>query len=375
MSRLVSQALAGAAALGLVAAPAGAQTLLDNSVRVGPQAVSYRIGGGLDARISEVAVPVAVVVPLGARLNLDVATAWASSRVEQDGTKETITGLTDTQLRANYTLGGDFIVLTAGLNLPTGQATVKTDQLRAAGYIGNDFLALPVSNMGTGLAGTGGIAVARPLGSWNVGFGASMRHAAAYDAFEIQDTAVRFQPGDEYRARLGVDRAIGPGRVAFGVTYSAFGKDKDAQSSYSTGNRIITQAAWSAPMRGVDVFLSGWDLARQKGDIVGGSTAPAENIANLGLTLGIRALGTTLEPSAEVRNWTRDGSRAGTLGQFGLRLRLPVGPLTVFPGGSFTTGSWVERIQYPLPADGYGYRNESASLSGWRAMVAVRMGR
>ena len=362
-------------ALALAAAPAlGAQSLLDQRVRIGPQFVSYRLGGDLDTRISELAVPVSVVIPFGARFNVDIATAYASSRVEQGGSEETINGITDTQLRANYTLGNDFIVLTAGLNLPSGQATVQADQIKAAGYIGNDFLAFPVSNMGTGFAATGGIAVARPLGEWNVGFGASMRHAAAYDAFEIADEGIRFEPGDEYRARLGVDRALGPGRVALGLTYSAFGDDKDAVSSYSNGDRIVSQAAYSAPLGGMDLFLSAWNLTRLSGERAGNVEAPGENITNVALTAGIRALRTTLEPHIELRHWTMDGERAGTLGQFGMRLRMPLGRFTAFPGAAFTTGSFI--VIPPDPADGSEPPpSESYPLSGWRGMLTLRYGR
>ena len=374
MIRTVGRNVPGAAiALSLLAAPLGAQALLEPRVRLGPQFVEYRLGGDLDTRISEFAVPIAVVLPLGARFNFDIASAYASSRVEQNGVEETITGVTDTQLRANYTLGSDFIVLTAGLNLPTGQSTVKSDQLKAAGYIGNDFLAFPVSNLGTGFAATGGVAVARPLGEWNVGFGASMRHAAAYDAFEVGEERVRFEPGDEYRARLGVDRAAGPGRVAFGVTWSAFGDDKDAVSSYATGDRIVTQAAYSAPVGNVNLFVSGWNLTRLAGERAGEEETPGENITNLAVTAGIGALGTTLEPTVEVRHWLADGERAGTLGQFWMRVRLPLGPFTAYPGGSFTTGSYVFRA--PPPADAPEPPAQSYSLTGWRAMLTLRYGR
>ena len=362
MSRAPLRRTAGAVAAAvatLLAAPAGAQTLFDRSARIAPQFVLYSLGDAID--ISEFAVPVAVVVPVTSRLNVDVATAWASSTVERAGEKQSISGLTDTQLRANYTLGSDFIVLTAGLNIPTGHATVEEDEIEAAGYIGNDFLAFPISNMGTGFAATGGIAVARPFGEWNVGFGASVRHATAYDAFEISDQTIRFQPGDEYRARLGIDRAAGGGRVAFGLTYSAFGDDEDGQTTYSTGDRIVAQAAYSVPTRVADIFLSGWNLMRAEGDLAGGLVAPAENITNVGVSAGFRGLGTLVEPSAEFRRWTVDGDGMGTMVNLGLRTRVTAGPLDLFPGAVWSTGSFGE--------------GSDDSLSGWRAIVTARLSR
>ena len=45
----------------------------------------------------------------------------------------------------------------------------------AASLIGNDFLVFPISSMGSGLGGTGGLALARPLGQWTLGAGLSVR--------------------------------------------------------------------------------------------------------------------------------------------------------------------------------------------------------
>ena len=59
--------------------------------------------------------------------SLDVGTAYASARVTNtaggQSNESTITGLTDTQIRATMNLGSDLVVLTAGLNIPTGRST------------------------------------------------------------------------------------------------------------------------------------------------------------------------------------------------------------------------------------------------------------
>ena len=75
--------------------------------------------------------------------------------------KSELSGLTDTQVRANYTFGQDLVVLTAGVNLPTGSSTVAAEELEAASLIGSDFLTFPISGFGSGLGFTGGVAFAR----------------------------------------------------------------------------------------------------------------------------------------------------------------------------------------------------------------------
>src|SRR4051812_10909519 len=117
----------------------GAQALLDRSVRTGPQVVSYTLDDVYERSITQFAFPIAVAVPLFNRLSLDIATAYAKVSYDSASFTGKIDGLTDTQLRASYALGTDNVVLTMGLNLPTGQETVDFQtQGAAAGLIGND---------------------------------------------------------------------------------------------------------------------------------------------------------------------------------------------------------------------------------------------
>ena len=129
----------------LTAAPtARAQSLFDAELRLAPQFMQYQLRAPADETITELALPLYVTVPVGSRLSFDVGTAYAQARVTSGGVLSEISGLTDTQIRGNYTLGSDFVVLTAGVSLPTGRSSVGLDQLTAAGRIGNDFLGFPV---------------------------------------------------------------------------------------------------------------------------------------------------------------------------------------------------------------------------------------
>ena len=197
----------------------GAQTLpWDASVRSAPAFYSYDVKAPFNEKMSEFSIPFFVAVPVLPQLTVDVGTAFATASLERrtyDGTgnvtktKSQLSGLTDTQLRANYTFGQDFVVVTAGLNLPTGSATVELDELDAATRIGSDFLLFPISGFGSGFGMTGGVAVAQPMGDYNVGFGMSVRQSSKYDAFrDASGLATSFQPGPEYRGRLGTGPSV-----------------------------------------------------------------------------------------------------------------------------------------------------------------------
>src|SRR5215831_12712731 len=241
----------------------GAQSISDVGVRLAPQFHSYKIGSPSNLTISELAVPIYAIIPVTPQLSFDVGSAYTQARVEQTGSPtSTISGLTDTQIRGNLVLGNDLVVLTGGVNLPTGKSTVATDQRAAAGLIGSDFLVFPIANMGTGFGGTGGIAVAVPIGGdWNFGFGGSVRHSAQYDPFELSGAQVlHYQPGNEYRARAGVDHPLGTGRISLGVTYSTFGDDNLGGSIYNTGNRYLAQFDCNDSFGPGRISLAGWNL-------------------------------------------------------------------------------------------------------------------
>ena len=362
-----------ATALTLVASTtAGAQASEGMRVQAGPQVVQYRLAAPLDETVTEIAVPLFTVVPIGPRFTVDIGTAYAQSRVRYVNGESTVGGLTDTQLRANYTLGNDFIILTAGANLPTGESTVGVGELLAASRIANDFLSFPISSMGTGAAMTGGVAIARPLGSWSVGFGGSVRRTSEFEPIRPDTGAIpRYQPGDEYRLRFGADRPVGAGQLAFGVTYSAFGQDDFGGSLYNTGDRVVGQVGYARPIGIGTLSLAAWNLYRGAGQLIGGVESPWDDIVNASASFALRgAGGATVEPSVQLRSWFQrvaatDAAPARTdrsvLAEVGMRARFGAGPFSVHPGAGYTVGQLAA-------GDG-----ATAPLTGFRASLGLQL--
>jgi hypothetical protein len=370
MRRSLCLAMAAAGVIG-GGAPLAAQSVWDASGRAAPQIVSYDIKAPIGQKITEFVIPVYVLIPVTPSFNFDVGTAWASATVSSPGAPNSeLSGLTDSQIRANYTIGTDFIVLTAGVNLPTGRSTALPDQQAAATRIASDFLSFPITGFGTGAGGTGGVAVARPLGDWNVGLGVAVRHSVAYDPF--QDAAgakLHFRPGDEYRARVGVDRPYGTGRISLGLTYSKFGNDQANESVYNTGDRYITQASISNAIGNANIVVAGWDLFRAAGRLADQTRTGRENIANAGVAVSFRTPGGMIvEPSLEGRVWTQSQLDAAQpsiptsyLGTAGVRLNWDLGGYAVTPFAGYTVGQ-------------VGSTAGAANLTGFRATLAIRLG-
>lgn len=356
-------------ALLLSASALPAQSFWDSSVRLAPTFQSYDVKVPFNEKISQFSVPLFATVPVLPALTIDVGTAFATATLERrtvDGSNNPVTltsemsGLTDTQVRANYTFGQDFVVLTLGVNAPTGSATVDAEELEAATRIGSDFLMFPISGFGSGFGVTGGVAIARPVGSWNVGFGASMRHSSEYEPFrDASGTALKFQPGPEYRARVGVDHPFGTGQISFGLTFSQYGDDKSNALTFNSGNRYIGQFSMSNSLRPtVDYSFVLWNIYRTSGTLINQSASPSGNITNALIGFAVRApANVSVEPSIETRVWTQDGSKTSYMGTFGTRVAVNRGGWAIVPGFAFSIGAM-----------------EAATLTGLRGSLGIRLG-
>lgn len=362
----------GAASLAftLGASALQAQSIWDTDARVGPQFTRYTIAGSTGQTISEFTLPLFAVIPVSPTLRFDIGTSYTTARVStasgpNQGASQ-ISGFTDTQLRGTYTFGNDFVVLTGGLDLPTGRETVTSPEVIAAARIGSDFLEFPITSMGTGFGGTAGAAVARPFGDWNVGFAASMRVSSAYDPYQDPTGArLHFQPGDEYRARFGADHPLGTGRITLGFTYATFGNDVAGGSIYNTGDRYISEATLTNSYRGADVTIAAWNLHRTSGTLADGTPIGFDNVANALVTLGFNRGGVLLEPTLEVRNWQRDAYLPSTFATLGFRSDVVAHGLEFSPDVGYTVG----RLAGP---DSSGTNITTAALTGFRLAVAVR---
>ena len=356
-------------ALLLGASTLKAQTWKESMVRMGPQSYSYKIKTPVNETVSELAFPIFVSVPVLPSLKIDVGTAYATARYERvinDSTTTTsqMNGLTDTQLRANYSIGQDFVVLTAGLNLPTGSATVTPTELDAATRIGSDFLTFPISGFGSGFGMTAGAAIAKPAGVWNLGLATSIRQSSEYEPFkDANDSVTTFDPGMEIRTRVGVDRPFGTGRIAAGFTYSKFGDDKANSVTFNTGNRFITQLVVSNALKnGTDYTFVLWNLYRSSGTLINNSASPSGNITNALMSFGIRGPADVgIEPSVEAKVFTQQHARTSFLANMGLRFYINRGTWAAVPGFGFSFGQ--------MDAG-----STSATVTGMRATLAVRVG-
>lgn len=323
----------------------------------------------LTRTVSEMVVPIGLVLPIGQRLTLDVGTRYASATREardSAGTySSTVSGMTDTQVRAVYQVRPDVLVFTLTANLPTGVSTIDEDQVGTIGAIAHDLIPFPVSSFGSGASVTSGLAFAVPVGGWALGLGGSFRMSGPYRLVSgaSGDTIGDYKAGAEMRLRVGVDRIVGQGRLAVGFTYSSFAQDEIGGQQLRPGKRYITQASWSFPLGRVGMSLYGWNLFRGQGNQAQtGFTTEAQNLLTVGAGASFQMGRSQLRPGLELRkHWAGVDSlpAAGSMVSASLRYMMPLGDrLMLLPNVRYDVGSVVNDAQ-----DDIGFSGLNAGIT------------
>jgi len=361
-----AQALPLAVAILTLSPPVSAQYVPEPGAgSTGVEARYYRFGQDLRVKsLGQLAIPFAVVFPVG-RVTLD-AGAWvaATTLTRLDGARETVTGLTDTQIRAAYVLGSDAVVLTAMVNLPTGAENLSAAEYAVLSAAASSFLAFPVNAYGSGASVTLGAAGAFRAGEWNLGLAGSARLSGEFTPFEDFDGSFTYQSGLEARVRFGADRLISNGKLAFGLTLSTFSDDEFANGAgatgvYKPGRRVIGEASYTTLIGKATYTGYLWDYYRTSGDSAGFSVNNHENLFAAGIAGRIPMSPTVnLEPGAELR-FTNPAEGKAILLEVSTAARIRLSSLyTIIPVARLDFG----RLEEPEPGIGHSIRGGGISV-------------
>jgi len=305
-------ALAIALTAGL-AAPAAAQ----NSIGLGSEYMGYTFEEGLGASAAQLLLfPVAVRFPVRS-LTLDVYAAWAQGRVERDDVAYTLQGPVDTRVKVSWQ-GTPWAMLSVGASLPTGNSTHDSEEAVVASVLAMDLLGFREATWGTGAQVTSSVATAMRAGAWGIGISAA--YALNQEFEPSSEIDLRYQPGNETRVRIGLDRNIGTNTFTAGATFMTFTQDQaDGRNLFQAGNRIRFDATYAFRAGGGVWTLYAADLWREHGDlslpfvddagnITGDTTivTPSQNLI-VGGMVGAIALGSkTFRPELDFKLQSRE---------------------------------------------------------------------
>ncbi len=204
------------------------------------------LGGGTASvkSASQLSFPISVQVPIGERWTVDAASAYASGTVKLDApdpvsgeSRYTLSGMTDVRLRATGRVLGDDLLLTFGVNLPTGKTKLDSDEFSALRVLAAPALSFQSPVLGTGTSGTLGLVYAREAAGWAWAFGGSFEINRSYAPVALVAglPAPDFSPGNTVHLSIGGDRYIGQHEMLVGLSADFFGSGELAGMAAGTG--------------------------------------------------------------------------------------------------------------------------------------------
>lgn len=345
-SRMRGLAALVALAASLVGSPARAQVVVGGGVDF----MSYAFAEGLGADAAQLfMIPVAVRVPATDALSFDLYGAWAEGRVEVGDTLYKLSGPIDTGVRASYQ-ATPWALVTVGANLPTGDAQHDGQEAVVASLLATDILGFREASWGRGLAFTGSVAVARSMGNFGLGLAGAYSARGKFNP-SAEDDALEYQPGNEARIRLGIDRNFGNSTLTLGGTFINYTEDQaNGTNLFQAGKRFRFDATYAFRMGAGVWTVYAADLVRQNGTITlpnvdsGGTPlgtftsidTPKQNLAVAGF-MGTLELGGgfVFRPHVDFKMQTREDSSGSEAGSGWLVAAGGDIPLRIFGGRDF----------------------------------------
>ena len=258
------------AALALVAT---ALPLRAQNVTVGTAVdyMGYSFEDGLGAEAAQLLmIPVAVRIPVTEALSFDLFSAWADGRIEQGDNTLTLSGPVDTSVRTSYQ-ATPWATAAVTVNVPTGDGTHTGEEAIVASVLSTDLLGFREATWGTGLAITSSLGMARQFGAFGVGLAGAYSVRGEFEPAE--DVNLTYQPGNEVRVRMGIDRNFGNSTLTLGGTFITFQQDRVSddlasdRNLFQAGNRFRVDASYAVRAgAGVWTFYAA-DLIRENGDL------------------------------------------------------------------------------------------------------------
>jgi hypothetical protein len=178
----------------------------------------------LTTDISQFAFPISGMVPLKDNLEFRFFSANADNTVDQSGTEYTLSGLSDTRLQLNSSLSDDQILLSAGVNLPTGKKELShADEQPVMAMLTQNYLSFPLRRLGEGFGLNLLAGAATTSGDARYGGTISYQVNGSYKAYEGDGD---YQPGNMLSFSVSADTRSGQWALMADVTFTTFTADK-----------------------------------------------------------------------------------------------------------------------------------------------------
>ena len=238
-------------------------------ITFGGAGLSQATFAGLDTTrvtsVEQFTMPITASSSIAGGWRLDLTTLFAAGRITYTdasaagGTRSaSLSGISDVRARATGRLLHDAVVMTVGLNLPSGITSLDASQFSTLRIVAAPALGLASSPVGAGLSGTIGLVLAQQVGRWSLAYGTSYEARGRFQpvaALTAGSGSADFLPGGVFRMSLGADRLLGPHRLSVAAAADIFADDRFRGSA--TGDSLPPAMAQAETRVRLGPVLSG----------------------------------------------------------------------------------------------------------------------
>jgi len=322
-----------------------------------------------DTKILQLSLPISVVYPVNDRLLVNLNTSPAYNSVG-DGESISLSGLSDTRLSGSYLFGGDRLLATFGVNLPSGKHALDLEETAVADTIALRALDMQTPILGQGFECTAGLVSAQRLSGLVLGYGAGFLFRSPFAP--LKNAQEKYNPGEEFTLSLGIDYPMRQGRkLMFDANYTLFTADKiENDEVFKSGNRLTVQGMVYLPGEKYNWLINIKDRLRSKNEIQeGGKLIPERQNSNGN---ELEAAITTLMPVSQKLT-----ARLGLEGRFYSNNAYDLGGAALVGIGAGARIRLAANVS--LDADGRFYSGSmdtgsaTANMTGFRLLTGLRI--
>lgn len=367
----------GALAAALLCVPA---SVAAQSVGAGTHFQSYRFDAPVIAGVESVGLfvlPFAVAGELGS-VSVGLSGAFArGTATGPAGAEASLSGPTDTELVLTYRPGPEWLMVSATSALPTGRASLSTEESFVGALVAAELLPFEIASWGSGGDVGGEVAMATQAGEWGVGMAAGYRFARGYEP--VPDLPFMYQPGDQLQVRFAADRNVSEAStLSFLLGLQHFTDDElEDANLFEPGTRVQSLVTYAFPLglrssamlfAGVNQRAAGTVLTDEPA-LDGATDSPSQRLYMTGANLRIPVgRGSAILPKAELMVFRAgDGASQGWVGTLGPALDLRVSG-NASSRQVFLSPSLMIRRGHVIVQEG-----SVSDFSGWEAGLSLRV--
>jgi len=191
--------------------------------------------------------PIKGFVPVRENLELLFFAAGSVNDLKTDHQATGLTGASDIRFQINQSLSEDRIIISLGLNLPTGKTDLTFDtDTTVLGILSRNYLSFPMRRFGQGLGGNILIGGATMLGSLRGGLGLLFEFTGKYEPYRGLG---KYNPGNFFSVTAGLDRKLEKSILFGDITLTLYTPDRyqdsktfkqSSQAFFRVGSRYQT---------------------------------------------------------------------------------------------------------------------------------------